>query len=525
MTQNQNINASLNIIDILGFLIKSWTRPVGLFVLLTLEFAVYLFFGRKLIIEEISGNYIIVGVAVMVIATIVMWLLTSKRVLFRNNIIATLVFLIASALALWFYYKIYPVYIAKTQYSWPYLQYWGAFLAFLAVIVLGILVYKLLPKGKKLFIVFTTASGSVRLENKLKESIKNIIDDIENEVDSVRLQMIPFGVIKNVKAADRYIKRAYTSADAIIFATVIEETEGNHVEYLFDKFTSRINERRFPKNEINDRIDLGVVTTQNRSKTWNYINAANDNCSRTKVIMDNLKDMLQMYVGGILLMRQRFADALPLMETALKREYGNEDTYALASQLYTYAILSSAKELETDQQDYDSALNQLTRCASKVPAALSHPGYNKAMARVMFYKGKLKASVEYTKKFKYVSRQEWGYELNMGFYALYEKCVPEFVRRYKRLLKFKVYEKEEVRFAIDFLEHQSNTTNDNKYKTLLKVAIAYLYMYQKRRKAIKMISNVDYSKLPQSEVKELDRLKEIIESDNETLQIVGRKSN
>lgn len=522
MAQNQNLGANLNIVEVVTFLFKSWTRPIGLFVALALELVIYLLFSNKLNIEGVSILYKLIGTAIIVFATIVVWLLTSKRVLFRNNLLATLVFIVATTSTLWFYYRIYPIHIANKSVSLPYIQYWGALLLFLAVVLLGLFVYRIIPKGKNLFIVFAVASGSVTLESKLKESIKSILNDIEDEVNSVRLELIPFGVIKNIKAAGRFIKRSYTSADAIIFATVIEETEGTHVEYLFDKFSSRINERRFPENEVKNRIDIGVVTAQNRSKTWNYINAANDNCSRTKVILDNLKDMLQMYVGGILLMQQRYNDAMPFMETALKREVGNHDTFVLASQLYTYAILSSAKELETNKQDYDNSLVLLDKCVSAIPAALSLPCYNQAMARVMFYKGDLKASVDYTKKFKNIKQQEWGYELNMGFYALYEKCVPEFVRRYKRLLRFDTTE-EEVCFAIGFLKNQTEVSEDKKYKILLTIAIAYLHVYQKRSKAKKLITKVNYSSFSPTEVRELDRLKDIIMSGNETLKVGGRK--
>ena len=83
--------------------------------------------------------------------------------------------------------------------------------------------------------------------------------------------------------------------------------------------------------------------------------------------------------------------------------------------------------LENDERDYDAALTQLNQLVSTMPVANSDPAYNKAMARVMFYKGDIKASESFTKKFKDLDGHRWGYELNMGFYAIYKKKVLEFV--------------------------------------------------------------------------------------------------
>ena len=524
MAQNQNFGASINVLDAVSLAVQGWTRPWGLLISLALEATFYLLFSVKLGLENSSVLHKLILLGLVFLSTIVLWLFSSKRILFRSVTLVVLLLIMAITITLLFCYKLYPAYFDSRLSFIPYSQYVSSIILFLVTIILGMVLIKYLPNGKKLFVVFAVANGSVSLESKLKGPIRSALNDIEEEVDSVRLELLPFGIITSASGAEHFIKRTLTDADAIVFANVIEETEGNHVEYLFDKFSSRINEHRFPDVEIKNRIDQGVVETHKRSKTWNYINAANDNCSRTKVILENLKGMLQMYVGGILLMQHRFKDAMPFMEMSLVREKGNIDTYALASQLYTYAVLSAVKELETDQRDYDSAFAMLEHCAARIPASLSHPGYNMAMARAMFYKGDMKASYEYTKKFKDYEWQEWNYELNMGFYAIYRKCVPEFVRRYKRLLKFNTQEGEVVDFAIDFLDHQAKLSNDKRYKVLLSVAMAFLHIYRKRSKAKVMISKIDYSAFPAGDIKELDKLKTIIFSSKETLQVVGKRS-
>lgn len=519
MAQNQNYTGNLNIIEAIINLSRSWNRPIGLLVALVLELSLLLLFGEKLNVEGVSFTLKTVAIVVLLIATVMIWLLSSKRLLFRNNRRIVLIILVAVLCSLWYCYRCYPKYIANSPADFPYVHLLGTVNVFIIVVLMGLLLYNCLSNKKTLFVVFAVANGSIALENKLKETIRNVLSSIEEDVNSIRLELLPFGTVKSAKQAERFIKRSFTSADAVIFATIIEETEGDHIEYLFDKFTSRINERRFPDNEIDNRIDLGVVTTHSRSKTWNYINAGNDNCTRTRVILNNLKNMLQMYVGGILLMKHRFKDALPLMELSLNKELGNKDTYDLASQLYTYSILSTAKEFENDQQDYDNALCLLQQCAARVPASVSHPGYNKAMARVMFYKGNLKSSIDYTKRFKDLKGHEWGYELNMGFYAIYGKVVHEFVRRYKRLLKYQVREKSEIDFAIHFLEYQKKNSEDPKYSILLGVAIAYLFIYLKRSKAKRLISKINYSSLQVEEIQDLNKLKEIILKDDRFPQV------
>lgn len=519
MSQASSIGFKLDLVDLLVRLVGWWRRPEGLILVIVAECVFVMIFHDELRVLCSSTWVEIVVSGCVLFATIIVWLLRSKRLLFRNTVLAIVVFLVAILISFCFYSILYGEWIDDTKLDLPYVRYWGALLIFILVFLCGIS-FNLFVRSNRLFVVFAVANGSVELESKLKPSIENVLHEIEDQVSSVRLELLPFGAVDSAKKAALFIRRPFTSADAVVFATLIEDTEGGHVEYLFDKFTSRINERRFLDAEQSNRIDEGIVIAHNRSKTWNSINKANDNCTRAKVVFDNLRGMLEMYVGGILLMKHCFKDALPFMEMSLSRESSNFDTYTLASQLYTYAVLSSVKVLESKQQDYKSAFNQLSRCASKLPASVSHPGYNMAMARAMFYKNDIAASKEYTKTFKNTKGCEWEYELNMGFYAIYGKCVPEFVRRYKRLLRYNVRDKEGLDFAIDFLQRQIKCTNDQKYSLLLKVAIAFLYMYKKRSKAKTLINRVDFSSLPPYEVKELNKLVVCIDS---SLQLSSKR--
>lgn len=516
-----NLNITGNFFEIIDKIGQHWTRKSGLVLTLSLEVIFYLFFGDNINFKSIyHGLLTYSGIAII---TYILWLFTSKRVLFRS--VALVVFWISAALAVtvFFYLCIYPNFILETIVDYPFIQIWGSIIVFIITIFLGLTIDCWIIKGKKLLIVFAVNNESIAVENTIRASIDPVVNAIQDADKNVKLVVLPFGVLKNVKSCVKYIKRPYTRADAIIFASVVDDSDSKPANYIFTSFSSRINERRFVKEEQNRSVHDAVLDAHSRSMDWNFLNAANDNCSRKIVISKNLDDMLRMYIGSIYLMKHDFKAALPYTNNAIYCENRNSVSYKIASTLYSFSLFSAAQEVENNERDYDAALKHLTNLVKALPICGAQPGYNKAMARVMFYKGDLKASEDYTRRFKDIPGHRWGYELNMGFYAINKKKVLEFVQHYKNLRKYYPCEKTEPEFAIKFLKYQLKISNDIEYNVLLQIAIAFLHIYINPKKANKLIGKVHFESSNPKFLKAIEDLKELIEKNNKNLVVVKKK--
>lgn len=522
MGQNQNLNGQISIWDFIINADKYWNRFCGFFIVWFLEILFVVIGLSSFGVDKNDWQTRLYLSLALGVVTFVMWLFSTKRLLFRSVGLVIFWLLLGIAGCLLYFFIVYPDNIVGSLLDLKYIQIWGSVIVFILMMLLGLFIDQYLIKGKKLLIVFAVRNNSIMLEAKLKPLIESIFRDLEDEDNDLQLIILPFGLLKSIKSSERYIKRPYTRADAVIIAKVIESIENDHVEYEFENFSSRINEYRFSDEESESLLHKDVVEVQSRGKTWNYINSANDNCSRTKVILDNLKDMLYMYIGGIYLMKHEFKKAQPYAEATINHERYNQKTFAIAAQLYTFSSISSAMVLENDDMNFDAAIQRLQTCALKLPTTISDPGFNKAMARLMFYKGDLKTSEAYTRKFKDMDGQKWGYELNMGIYAMREKKVLKFVQHYKKLIRLYSSEKGEDMFAIKFLERQRKLTDDVKYSCLLEVAIAYLYLYINIKKSKKRINSIKLTQFNSAEIKELDKLKTIVNTQPSTRSLIKK---
>ena len=485
-----NFNIVSNFSNIFNSIEYYWTRRKGLLLILILE-AVFLYYFRRHFHfpSTLYGIIVYLGVAAI---TIVIWLVSSKRVLFRSAGLVMMWLSLASSAVLAFYFLVYPRVISYSSVDFPFIRVWGSVIVFIFILFVGLVLDCFVFKDRKLLIVFAVNNESIAVERTIRSSIEPVVDRIKDRDERVRLVVLPFGVIKSLRSSIRYIKQPLTRADAIVFASVIDGSDGNPAEYVFTGFSSRINENRFIRYEQKNTMHNDVLEVHYHYKQWNFLNSANDNCSRKIVISDNLESMLRMYIGCIYLMKHDFKSALPYTNVAFYTENRNSPTYNVAASLYSYALLSSARVLENEDREYDAALEQLTDLNNAMPYSSNDPAYNKAMARVMFYKGDLKASESYTRRFKDLPDHRWGYELNMGFYAINRKRIIEFVQHYKNLRKYYPFAIEEVNFAISFLERQKKESNDPEYQVLLRMAIAFLTLYKSPKKAQRIISKVDY---------------------------------
>lgn len=489
MSEKMNLTGDLR--GFLNGIEQSWTRPRGLF---------YAFIVELLILtgcQSAFQNLLSLGVIFICIttATWIIWLITSKRILFRCWWIAVMVLVFSSMMALLFYSRIYQLLFAHTKYDLPYIQIWGSAIFFLFFLTLGFLIDVYVVKGEKLMIIFAVNNESVKIEKIIRASIDPVVQKIHDEDNRIKLIVLPFGVIKSNRKGEKYIKAPFTRADAIIFASVIDDSDSIPAGYVFTEFSSRINEKRFMQEERTSSAHNNILKAflRSRGSGWNFLNSANDNCSRKIAIAQNLEDMIKMYIGCIYLMKHDFKAALPYTDSAIYREKRSSPAYLIASSLFSYSVLSAAREYEEQEQDYDAALYQLEKLVKTIPVTNNDPAYNKAMARVMFYKGDIKSSEVYTKRFKDLPDHRWGYELNMGFYAINKKKILEFVQHYKNLRRYQPYNIEEVDFAINFLDRQKKGATDKEYICLLEIAIAYLHLYKNPKKAKKLMQKAEFN--------------------------------
>ena len=516
----ENLNLTGSILEFLNDIGQHWTRKKGLLLAIVFEAVVFAFLWDRCAFKNVYvGLSTVFGVAVIIFA---IWLITSKRILFRSGWLVFFWLVFSLGCSFSFYAFFYSKHIKDTSLDVPFIQIWGSLLLFIVTLFLSLLLDCLLFKGNKLMILFAVNNESVAVEKTIRASIEPVVQSILDTDSKIRLVVLPFGVIKSVRQSARFIKFPLTRADAIIFASVVDDSDSSPAGYVFTGFSSRINESRFSKEEQGPMHNR-VLDVNLHCRDWNFLNSANDNCSRKIAISKNLEDMLRMYIGCMYLMKHDFDAALPYTNNAICNESKSSPSYVIASSLYSYSILSSALVLENDRRQYDAALNQLNQLIVKMPVTGGDPGYNKAMARVMFYKGDIKASESYTRKFKDLPNHRWGYELNMGFYAINKKKALEFVQHYKNLKKYYPCDKKEVDFAIRFLERQEKETKDNEYRTLLRIAIAYLNMYRNPKVARKLISRIEFSSDNDRVNKAISELKEIVEEPTTRFEIVPRR--
>lgn len=138
------------------------------------------------------------------------------------------------------------------------------------------------------------------------------------------------------------------------------------------------------------------------------------------------------------------------------------------------------------------------------------------MARLSFYRGDIKASKNYTKEFRKIEGDTWGYNLNMGFYALYENKVDEWIMWYKRLIKFHP-DKYQVKFAIEFLGYELQNSNSSQYSLLLNCAITYLNIYVNPTKAKRTIKKLTKDNSKDCLILKIEKLFSIVNSNNKIL--------
>lgn len=457
--------------------------------ILTLNIYSVLFYAQYIYdkVKELSFYYIEYWcIAVFICLSTFIWLVLTRRIFFRDGWKILIWFGAWLVLTSSFPIYLYPFYIANSLIDLPFLIYWGT-------VIVGVISWFTIRfiklkffRDKRIIIVFAISSHVDTSESIIRETINHTIDNIENRFPHIKIIVPPFGYINRPKKCEKYIKRWITQADAMIFAQIIQGEEDGNLGYIYTGFMSVINCNRHKNFNCSNNAFLDdVLSKQFSAKNWNSFNTSRNTAIAKLRIAENLECMLLMYCSALYMFMMDFITALPIAQRMFSLEKNPHSSIVnTAKDLLSFAYLASAVKYKHQNHDYDQAYNNLNECLRIFPAIRNNIAYIKTMARLEYYRGNIKASKKYTKEFKKMEGGSWGYCLNMGFYALCENKIDEWVNWYKKLCHHK-YTQSEVLFAVEFLEHERSNLKNQDADYLIEISIAYLNLFTNKKAAIK----------------------------------------
>lgn len=442
-------------------------------------------------LEEISFYYIEYWLwIILVLFVIFIWGVLTHRIFFRDGWKILVWFFVWLIITSTFPLCIYTLWIKNTELDLPYILLWGSIITAICSYYIILLIKHRLFRDDRIIIVFAISSNVQVSESMIRESIESTICDIESSFPSIKIIVPPFGYVNRVTKCEKYITRRFTQADALIFAKIMPGIEDGNIGYIYTGFTSVVNNKRHKNLNIANNTFLDkVLHSHSIEKEWNTFNISKNNAISKLRIANNLKGMLLMYCSALYMFKNEFISALPIARQMFNIENNlRSNTIAkTAKDLLSLAYLASAVKYEHQQHDYQQAYSNLNECLKIIPSIRNNVAFIKSMARLEYYRGDIKASRKYTREFKQLEGNSWGYYLNMGFYALCENKMDEWVNWYKKLSRHQPHPNEVI-FAIEFLTHEYSKYKDSNIALLIEISILYLKQYINRSQAIKEYS-------------------------------------
>ena len=469
---------------------KFWSGHIGLIIFLIGTFLLLgtLFkslVSHKIITLNINEDwhvYVVVSLLVFFIVTCI-WAFYSKRIYIRDNLFIATLFLVSS---------IGIAYIVTNAIQDLLLQLWNIVLnpsikiglgCLFTLLVLFIVLYVETKhfRKKKLLICIAINQVDYPSIEPIKNSLNSALDRISARYDDIEFICLPYDLLPSIKQYDKYINRLWVQADALIFASVINDGSG---QYAFTNFSSRLNTRRVANKTENEVLNK-LLGTFEKEKDWNNLNAEEKELTNRIQISENLYEMFLMYVTCVYLIKRNYSTAVNISREVYQ-SYANQygAIAALTNRLFSFALLMNALSAEAEH-NYALAKERIDEYAMCFPAMEKALIYQMAMARLHYYLGNIYESKHYTQLFK--ATDVWGYSLNMGFYAIIEGKVGEFSSNYKRLLTKQRPTLDGVQFAIRFLVYEKSRNHTEKTMLLLRIAIPLLYLYIDYKKSRKML--------------------------------------
>lgn len=422
------------------------------------------------------------------VTTFLLWTIQTKRWFQRTGYIILIYYLGIIGIGVCVYHGVYPKLIAGTKLDWPFIQYWGT--ALLVVFSCVVVYYCYFHVGKRddLWIVFLVSNRSSH-ECDIKKSLEEARNQIEQITRNINIVIPPFGIANDISQCESYINGHFNQADAVIFASMTDSSEGSEFGYKFTRFTSRIS-KRYIKTNKEDEIDIDhVLTESQKGREWNTLNISKDDISRTLEVAGNLKDLFLMYVSCIYLYKHRYSEAITVTDQIYTyRATGNIAFDNVVKDLMANAYVTAARAEEQENRDFNRAYALLEECVQKLPQVRYSLSYKLALARLHYYNNNLHESKKVTKSVKAMFPwAEWYWTINLAFYAICERKPKEVYTHYKHLLKAPCPTREEVDFSIRFQEKELKDTIDDQYRMFLYHGLAFLNLYINEKKSNRYI--------------------------------------
>ncbi len=493
--------------DIPKLIEKIWSTIWGVFIAWIMEIVAVIYTNHSYNI--CPWAYAIFFLIVLFPATFLIWTIATKRWFQRSTYWALLPYLGVIAACVGYYILAYPQWIKDTQCDLAYIQVWGTILLAVLLSIGCYFCFFYVGKRNNLYIVFLVSNRSTH-ECDIKKSLEEARHRIEELDSNIRIIIPPFGIANSIHAAERYINGHFNQADAVIFAHMTDSAEGSEFGYQFTKFTSRFS-NRYIKTSQSVTTDVEYLMTQSyKCHEWNTLNIDKDSISQTLQVAGNLQELFQMYVSCIYLYKNKYTDAIAVVDQLYTYEgTGNVGFDNLVKELLSHAYVVAEQTEEHEKRDFLRAHEILNECVAKLPSMKWSLTYKLALARLYYYEGNLRESKRVTKDVKNTfPNSDWYWTINMAFYAIYEHKPKEVYTHYKRLSKLTPSSREEVEFPRRFQEKELKETNDDQYRMFLLHGIAFLSLYSDEKVTDKMLKEAGhYKKL--SGFDDLQKLREL----------------
>ena len=464
-------------VDLLEYFKKNKGHITGLIIIYVLEVLVY----SKLfpMFSDFSFYYIEYwGLLLIALVTYFVWACLTHRCFFRDGWNVVVWLLIWLVFTLLFPLFLLPFLQSKGLLVLPHIILWGTAIWAILTFFLLFLTRRISLKDDKLCVVFIVNVDDYELNNKVGDAIHQTVGAIEHKFSKLHIVLPPLGFKKNEKECLRYINSGFMQADALIFAKVVNGDQDGNLGYVFTEFVSMINEKRHKVKSFQDSILNRLLMINAEDKTWNNYDLATKDCESKLRVASNIESLLLMYCSAFYILLNNFENAIPVAKQMydLEKQDKNSAVFRLASLMLQDAYLFSATKVEHNKHDYETAYSQLVSFSQSMPELRLSPGYDMAMARLMFLLGNIKESKKYTRNARAKLGEHWGFYLNMGMYAMAENKVEEFISRYKAMLKHPV-QSPQITFAIEFIDDLLKGNANDNTNVLLSCAKVVLESY------------------------------------------------
>lgn len=521
---NMSNNITTNSIEFYKFIIAQWKWFHGLLTVIALEIA--LLYCISINHEEVI--IIKAGLAAaMSVITFFVWVISTNRWFHRTQywvLVWITIMLICSGL---FAYFVYPTYIENSKYGGEFVRWCGASITGVLTFLMYYLIDFKIWKRKSLYIVFLVSDSS-KNEEKILSTLNAARREIEEASNDIKIIIPPFGIAESIKECERFINGWFCQADAVIYTKMLESDD--EFGYKFKDFTSRMNSHRLPRTK-EDGIDVNLVLSEaSKCSDWNTLNIKRDSISKKEFLAKNLSHLLLIYVGCIYMYKRQYSDAIPVANRLFEQRTDNAALNAITRDVIAEAYLTAEQWEEQEKKDYEKALNTLVECKRRLPYIALFLRYKLSMARVCMLMGDIKESKKHTRSVTPPTRYDvhgpsidskaydWYIDINLAFYAIYERKPKEIISNYKKLFKAPAPDNTEVHFAIRFQLNELEKTADNQYRMMLYHGLAFLNLYLSHKDSMKYLRKAEHLR-NENGYQQLDELRDIISKNNRKLSL------